>query len=221
MRLNQYLAKHTGLGRRSADQAILDGRVMVNGAVAIIGQVIDPTDAITLDGQEVAVLATTTIALNKPAKTICSRTQQGNVPTIYSLLPPELQHLTYLGRLDKDTTGLLIMTNDGDLIEAVSHPKREIDKKYKLELDKPLSPHDQEKITKGVKLDDGLSRLHLEGGGKTWTATLHEGRNRQIRRTFAALGYHVQKLHRFQVGKLLLPEIAPGNYTTITNGEVL
>jgi len=221
MRLNQFLEKHTVLSRRSAEEAIETDRVLVNGEGAQVGQTISESDTVTLDGNDIVRQHTTTIMLHKPVKIICSKTQQGNVPTVYSLLPDSLQHLSYLGRLDKDTSGLLIMSNDGDLIQRVTHPSHEVDKQYEVQLDRVLEPRDLQTLSRGVELDDGLSKLKLTGRGRDWIATLHEGRNRQIRRSFEALGYQVTRLNRSKVGNLVLGNLKEGEYTEIKPEEVL
>lgn len=221
MRLNQYLAKHTELSRRSADTAIADGRVVVNGKIPDIGQQYNDGDSITLDGNDIVSQNTTTIMLNKPAKTICSKVQQGNVQTVYSLLPPELQHLTYVGRLDKDTSGLLLMSNDGELIQAVTHPSHQVDKVYEAQLPRPLRDQDLRELQAGVMLDDGISKLEVNGKGRNCIIKIHEGRNRQIRRTFEKLGYELDRLHRSKVGKLSLGTLKVGEYTEISRRQVL
>lgn len=221
MRLNQFLAKHTELSRRSADTAIADGRVIVNGKLPEMGQQFSESDVIELDGVPLKQLKTTTIMLYKPVKTICSKIQQGNVVTVYSLLPQELQHLTYVGRLDKDTSGLLIMSNDGDLIQSVTHPSHQVVKQYEAQLPRPLRDQDLRALKAGVKLEDGLSKLEVSGKGREWVIKIHEGRNRQIRRTFEALGYELDRLHRSKVGKLTLGTLRPGDYKEIGRGDVL
>lgn len=221
MRLNQYLAKHTALSRRSADVAIADGRVIVNGKLPEVGQQYHESDIIELDGAPLKQLKTTTIMLNKPIKTICSKTQQGNVQTVYSLLPEELQHLTYVGRLDKDTSGLLIMSNDGDLIQEVTHPSHQVVKQYEAQLPRVLRPQDLQALQAGVQLEDGISKLEVSGKGREWVIKIHEGRNRQIRRTFEKLGYELDRLHRSKVGKLTLGMLKTGEYREIARGDVL
>lgn len=221
MRLNQYLAKHTELSRRSADTAIADGRVIVNGKLPEVGQQFTPDDQITLDGNDVVRQRTISIMVHKPIKTICSKVQQGNVQTVYSLLPPELQHLTYVGRLDKDTSGLLIMSNDGDLIQAVTHPSHKVDKVYEAQLPRPLRDQDLRELQAGVELEDGISKLEVTGKGRNWVIKIHEGRNRQIRRTFEKLGYELDHLHRSKVGKLTLGTLKTGEYIEIGRRQVL
>ena len=221
MRLNQFLAKHTELSRRSADTAIADGRVVVNGKLPEMGQQFKKSDVIELDGKPLKQLKTTTIMLNKPVKTICSKIQQGNVVTVYSLLPDDLQHLTYVGRLDKDTSGLLIMSNDGDLIQSVTHPSHKVVKQYEAQLPRPLRDQDLRALQAGVELEDGISKLDVSGKGREWVIKIHEGRNRQIRRTFEKLGYELDRLHRSKVGKLTLSTLKTGEYREIGRRDVL
>lgn len=217
MRINKFVAQATGVSRRTADGAIQQGRVAVNGHTATPGQDVTPTDTVTLDNQPItATSATTTIMLNKPVGYVVSRDGQGS-KTIYDLLPPELHHLKPIGRLDKDSSGLLLLTNDGQLAQELTHPKYQKTKIYQIELDKPLQPLHRQMISDhGLQLDDGPSKLMLqrlhEGNDKAWQVTMHEGRNRQIRRTFAALGYDVRKLHRTRFGEYILAGLTLGDY---------
>ncbi len=213
MRINKYIATSTGLSRRSADAALEQGRVMVNDAVPSAGQDITDDDTVTLDGSVITpTVKTTTIMLNKPAGYVCSRNGQGN-RTIYDLLPAVLHPLKPVGRLDKDSSGLLLLTNDGQLAYDLTHPSRQKVKVYEVVLDKPLQPLHRQMISDhGVTLDDGPSKFELERieGESNWRITMHEGRNRQIRRTFAALGYEVTALHRTHFGDYALGKLMPG-----------
>jgi 23S rRNA pseudouridine2605 synthase len=217
MRINKFVAAATGMSRRAADTVIADGRVLYNGAVPGAGQAVSEPDTVTLDGQPLQLLQRQTILLNKPRGYITSRDGQG-AQTIYDLLPPELHHLKPVGRLDKDSSGLLLLTNDGDLAEQLTHPSHHKVKLYEARLDKPLAPLHRQMISDiGIQLEDGPSKLALErlqeGSDTAWRITMHEGRNRQIRRTFAALGYSVTKLHRTTFGSHTLPSaMQPGSY---------
>lgn len=209
VRLNKFIAQSTGLSRRAADQAIADGRVTVNGTLPSAGQQITDDDHITLDGSQIdARQPLRTILLNKPVGYIVSRNGQGG-RTIYDLLPAELHHLKPVGRLDKLSSGLLLLTNDGDLAAELTHPRNHKVKLYQVKLSKPLAPLHRQMIQEfGIKLEDGVSRMQLErlgDDGQQWQVTLHEGRNRQIRRTFEALGYNVLRLNRSQLGPYTLP----------------
>lgn len=219
MRLNVYIAQATGLSRRAADTVIMEGRVTVNGSAPQQGQQVSSSDIITLDGSPITAAATTqTIMLNKPVGYVCSREGQGS-KTVYELLPASLHHLKPVGRLDKTSSGLLLLTSDGTLANQLTHPRYQKTKVYEVRLLKPLTLHDKKHIEKGVLLDDGLSHLALEGEGKRWTVSMKEGRNQQIRRTFAAVGYTVDRLHRTHFGPYTLGALKSGSFEEITNGQ--
>lgn len=208
MRINKYVALATGISRRAADTAIEQGRVLVNGGIPQAGQ--DITDEwVTLDGSGITTdVKIQTIMLNKPIGYVCSRDGQGS-KTIYELLPSELHHLKPVGRLDKYSSGLLLLTNDGQLAHELTHPSRQKNKIYEVALNKPLQPlHRQMIQDHGLTLSDGPSKLQLarqqDSDDKRWVVTMHEGRNRQIRRTFSALDYGINKLHRTHFGKYAL-----------------
>ncbi len=216
MRLNQFIASSTGLSRRAADRAILEGRVTLNNLVAQLGQVVSESDIVTLDNRPITpAVKTVTILLNKPVGYVCSRDGQGS-KTVYNLLPAELHQLKPVGRLDKNSSGLMLMTNDGQLAYELTHPKFQKTKVYKIALNKPLMSEDQTLISKGILLQDGLSKLGLESINTSdrinWKITMHEGRNRQIRRTFEALGYSLPKLHRTVFGSYKLGDLPVGRY---------
>jgi len=220
MRINRFIAQASGLSRRAADTAIENGRVLVGGQQPKPGYDVQSTDKVTLDGQPLTASKTTTIMLNKPVGYVCSREGQGS-KTIYALLPPELHHLKPVGRLDKDSSGLLLLTNDGQLAQTLTHPKFEKIKKYKIALNHDLTEADFERITKtGVQLPDGLSKFALDAINtqhKEWKVAMREGRNRQIRRTFEHLGYTVVKLHRTHFGSysLLTARLTLGKFTEL------
>lgn len=215
MRINKYVALATGLSRRAADNAIAEGRVSVNGQSPSVGQHIGDKDRVTLDNRAITTaVKTITIMLNKPVGYVCSRNGQGS-KTVYDLLPPELHQLKPVGRLDKNSSGLLLLTNDGQLANELTHPSRQKTKVYLVTLDKPLQALHQQFISDhGVQLADGPSQFELERitGETTWRITMHEGRNRQIRRTFAALGYEVITLHRTQFGPYQLGGLPSGQF---------
>lgn len=220
-RLNKFLARQLGISRREADVLIENETVMVNHTLATLGTRITPSDSIDVAGTPVArrPAALRYIALNKPIDYVCSRRMQGNAPTIYSLLPPELHMLKPVGRLDKDSSGLLLLTNDGDFAYRMTHPKFAKTKQYRVRLDRDLEPLHQQMISDfGIELDDGRSQLiltRLDDNRREWHITMSEGRNRQIRRTFAALGYTVTRLHRTNFGNYTLNGIQQGKWQTI------
>jgi len=219
MRINKYLAQATGMSRRAADTAIAEKRVKINGKPIVLGQAVEANDKVTLDDKLLTLdTSTQTILLNKPVGYVCSRDGQGS-KTIYDLLPEELHHLKPVGRLDKDSSGLLLMTNDGDLAHKLTHPSFEKTKVYEIKLDKELTSDDFEKIThEGVQLEDGLSKFDLDyinDKNFEWKVNMHEGRNRQIRRTFEALGYKVIHLHRTHFGSLKLGKLQSSKFVLV------
>lgn len=219
MRINRFVARATELSRREADKAIGEGRVSVNGERASAGSSVNASDTVRLDDKVLRLPEEpTSITLNKPAGYVCSRAGQGS-KIIYDLLPAELHRLNPVGRLDKDSSGLLLMTDDGDLANRLTHPRYGKDKVYEVTLDKPLNPQDATRIEQGVDLEDGPSKLDIRGSeGKHLTATMSEGRNRQIRRTFTALGYKVIRLHRVSFGRYELGGLQEGRYNKV-NGK--
>jgi 23S rRNA pseudouridine2605 synthase len=219
MRINKFVAQATGLSRRAADAAIQAGRVQINGQLAQLGDTVATDSAVTLDGQTITPdVKTTTLLLNKPIGYVSSRNGQGS-QTIYDLLPQEFHHLKPVGRLDKDSSGLLLLTDDGELANQLTHPRYAKTKIYQITLDKPLEPLHQQLINDtGIQLDDGRSQLQLakqDEAGKQWQVTMTEGRNRQIRRTFTTLGYTVTKLRRTHFGSYQLEDLKPGKFLQV------
>jgi 23S rRNA pseudouridine2605 synthase len=219
MRLNKFVAQATGMSRRKADELIQSGRILVDGILPTAGEAIS-TQNVTYRGKTL-ILPTehTTIMLNKPVGYICSRNGQGS-RTIYDLLPAEFHSLKPVGRLDKDSSGLLLLTDNGDLAQELTHPSKQKLKQYIMTLNKPLAPLHRQMVSDfGVVLNDGPSKLQLarlkDGDDSTWEVTMHEGRNRQIRRTFASLGYTVKNLHRTHFGPYTLNTLELGRFTQI------
>ena len=245
LRLNKFLAERLGVSRREADELISAGKITVDGQTATLGIRIDKNSKVCYNKKIVPFdTEFSYFAFNKPVGYVCSRRAQGQAPTIYALLPEKFQKLKTVGRLDKDSSGLILLTNDGDFAFQMTHPKFRKTKTYQVELDKPLEPLHQQMISDfGVMLDDGPSQFKVirdtsagdgPGGGPPLSASevgeekvrqdpprgcylvyLTEGRNRQIRRTFAALGYKVTKLHRVSFGKYELNDLKPGKYVII------
>jgi 23S rRNA pseudouridine2605 synthase len=214
MRINKFLAAHTTLSRRGADAAIAEGRVLLNGRMPGPGDAVGADDTVILDNQPITPdVKRQTIMFNKPVGYVCSRDGQGS-NTVYDILPAEYQHLNLVGRLDKNSSGLLLLTNDGDLANELTHPRYGKAKVYEIRLNNPLAPLHQQMISNiGVQLSDGPSQLALEkldAQGLQWRIRMREGRNRQIRRTFDALGYSVKYLHRTTFGEYSLDGLKSG-----------
>ncbi len=220
MRLNKYIALASGLSRRAADAAIADGRVRVNDQLPSVGHLVADDDIVTLDNRAITPAVKATIMLNKPVGYVCSRNGQGSA-TIYDLLPAIYHHLKPIGRLDKASSGLLLLTNDGELAHELTHPSKRKLKIYRVTLDKPLQPLHRQMINDfGIMLEDGVSQLNLErqhdDNHTDWIVRMSEGRNRQIRRTFAAVGYDVVGLHREHFGHYELGSLSTGKYKEIS-----
>jgi 23S rRNA pseudouridine2605 synthase len=218
MRINKYIASATGLSRRAADSLLLQKGITVNGLAPTPGQDITEHDIVMLNGKQLTPNQTVqTIIFNKPVGFVCSRNGQGS-KTIYDLLPKSLHHLKPVGRLDKDSSGLLLLTTDGDLANRLTHPKYEKQKVYVVTLNVPLTTENVKKLQSGIKLEDGPSKLQLHAQDATmkhWRVTMHEGRNRQIRRTFAAVQTTVVTLHRITFGSYELGNLASGTFKKV------
>lgn len=221
LRLNKHLALSLGISRREADNLIDQKKVKINDKIATLGARFTDRDTITVNGRKIAdKVAFEYISMNKPTGYVCSRRQQGENPTIYELLPEKYHQLKTVGRLDCDSSGLILLTNDGDFTYRMTHPSFYKIKIYEAKLDKGLEPLHQQMISDyGITLNDGPSKLQLERMNdtdrKNWIVTMHEGRNRQIRRTFESLGYKVTGLHRTNFGSYALDDIKPGKFKVV------
>lgn len=220
-RLNKRLSMLSGMSRRQADDLIDANRVKVNNKPTRLGQRVTENDIISVDGKNLNnSFEQKIILLNKPTGYTCSRQSQRGDKTIYELLPDELFELKPVGRLDKNSSGALLLTNDGDLAFRLTHPKFHKNKTYHISLNKPLEPLHQQMISDyGINLADGRSKLQLmrlsDDNRLEWEVQMHEGRNRQIRRTFDALGYAVEKLHRIDFDGYSINDIKIGDYKII------
>lgn len=220
LRLNKFLAERLGLSRRQADDAIASGKVTVDGSPAILGARIDKKSNVCYNGKMVPfAVGYIYLGMNKPVGYVCSRKRQGEFPTIYELLPEKYRSLKTVGRLDKDSSGLILLTNDGDFAFRMTHPSFAKNKIYEVELDHALEPlHQQEIADFGIEIGDGVSKLGLEkldDSRKRWRVLMNEGRNRQIRRTFGALGYTVTKLRRTAFGPYQLEDLGEGKFVEV------
>jgi 23S rRNA pseudouridine2605 synthase len=220
-RLNKFLALSLGISRREADDLIDHGDVTIDDTVAVLGARITDATVVKVKGKPLeATPDFRYVMLNKPVGYVCSRRAQGDTPTIYELLPDDMSTLKPVGRLDKDSSGLILLTNDGDFAFQMTHPKFHKTKKYEITLATELAPLHQQMISDhGIELTDGTSKLSLERMSDTdrlsWLVTMHEGRNRQIRRTFTALGYDITQLHRTDFGSYRLDSLSSGETRSI------
>ncbi len=239
MRLNKFLAQAGIASRRAADRLIAAGRVRVNNRIIReMGVQIDPAvDEVTVDGRPVRPLRQdfTYILLNKPRGYITSRKDTQGRPTIYTLLPPQYHRLHPVGRLDFQSEGLVILTDDGDLTLRLTHPTFRHEKEYWVQVQGQVPQVVLHKLRKGVQLHDGLARARVRYLGKippeqrfwiqqdpkhTWLAfILHEGRNRQIRRMCAAVGLRIRRLVRVRVDAIHLGDLKPGQWRLATKKQ--
>jgi pseudouridine synthase len=220
MRINRFVASASGLSRRAADSAVTAGRVRIGERAATLGEHVTEADSITLDGTSLRLPVAETVMLHKPVGYVTSRRQQGVTPTIYALLPEELANLKPVGRLDRDTSGLLLLTNDGELAQQLQHPSSGKVKRYLVWLGRPLSPQELARTRRGIHLVDGLSRMEVQPVSGHYVISLQEGRNRQIRRSFAALGHRVTKLHRTSFGSFELDSLPVGKWRELGPTEI-
>ncbi len=215
MRLNRYIAQYTDLSRRKADALIQAGLVIVNRQVAHPGLNVTNKDTVLVDGKKVVPVQKipSTVLLHKPVGYVCSKDGQGS-PTVYELLPKGMQNLNIAGRLDKDSSGLVVLTDDGQLLQELTHPSNDKEKIYHVKLNKPLADGMIAKLAQGVDIaDNRLSKLMVTPqDNDEYEVSIQEGRNRQIRRSFEAIGYKVKQLHRIQLGGYLLEGLAPKQY---------
>jgi 23S rRNA pseudouridine2605 synthase len=221
VRLNRYLAS-TGVGsRRAADEVIRSGRVTVNGEPAQLGTVVSEADDVRIDGRPVVVQATTVVLLHKPAGVVTTARDPQGRPTVVDLVPAPVR-LFPVGRLDRETTGALLMTNDGELADRLMHPRHGVPKTYVATVATDPPPGVLRRLAAGVDLDDGPTapaQVRLAAPGRV-EITIHEGRNRQVRRMLAAVGHPVRRLHRSRYAGLGLGELRPGEWRALADAEV-
>lgn len=228
LRLNVFLAHQGVCSRRKAMDVIAGGHVSVNGRVVREPSTpVDPIkDRVSVDGKNVAKKAYEYIMLNKPVDYVTTREDRFAQKTVLDLLPSELRHLNPVGRLDKNTEGLLIMTNDGELANQLTHPRYDVDKTYVVQIQKKLSPEDQKKLEVGVMVEGEktapakITELKLLKNGCEFSITIHEGRKRQIRLMLAEVGHYVTFLKRIQQGPLALGTLQTGKFRVLTPAEI-
>ena len=226
MRLDQYLANGTGLSRKDAKRAITGKRVQVNGQLCRSTSAnINTGDSVLLDGEPVTLPGELYLMLHKPAGVI-SATTDSNQPTALDLLPPELaRQLHIAGRLDKDTTGLLLITSDGQWSHRVTSPRRDCPKTYRVQLAEPLTAEARQALEQGIQLNGEDTATQpaqvLACSEQEIELTISEGRYHQVKRMLAAVGNHVTALHRQRIGAIELDTgLAPGQFRELTRSEI-
>ncbi len=228
IRLQKYLAQCGACSRRKAMEWIFQGQVAINGEInREPSTAVDPeTDRVELNGRSLNLKKYEYLLLNKPAGIITSASDPHASRTVFDLLPAHLRHLQAVGRLDKNTEGLLFFTNDGELAHRLMHPKFEIDKRYFVRLKGALKSDDCKKMEKGIMLEGRktspaeIRRVQICGLKTECEIILHEGRKRQIRKMFSQLGYHVVFLKRIQQGSLALGSLPKGKWRPLSQAEI-
>jgi len=222
-RLNKYLAS-CGLGsRRACESLIEEGKVLLNGEVVReLATVVGDEDTVTVDGNSTRPESALVLAMHKPKGYICSRTDLENRKTIFELLGPGLPRLFYVGRLDKDSEGLLILTNDGDLAQQLGHPRHKVPKVYRVGLNDRFDRAHVPKLKKGVYTPHGTGRFEHVRVVNDWLleVTLTQGLKRQIRYMFQNLGYKVMNLKRIRIGSYDLGDLPTGRVKKLNERDL-
>ena len=232
MRINKYISACGVTSRRGADALIAEGKVQVNGVpITDLGHQVDENaDQVTVDGRPLKLpRKNTTILFHKPPGCVCTKEDPQGRRTVYDYLPPGYQHLNYVGRLDLQSRGLLLLTDDGELLYRLTHPSYEIPRTYNVWTTKPLSESAAQKLVDGVDIRDPedpdakediafATDVYLENGFAE--LTLIEGKNREIRRMMRALGYEIRDLKRISYCKIKLGDLPAGEYRELTPDEM-
>jgi 23S rRNA pseudouridine2605 synthase len=222
VRLNAYLARAGIASRRGSDELIKAGRVTVNGKPGELNTYVDPGDSVEVDGEAVAPQQLTYVLLNKPPGTVTTARDPQGRPTVVELVSGVPERIVPVGRLDADTTGALLLTNDGALAHRLAHPRYGVDKVYEVDVEGEPDNEALRRLAEGVELDDGRT---APAEARRLTAsklelTLHEGRKHQVKRMCEAVGHPVRRLHRSAYAGLTLEGLEPGQWRELEPSEV-
>jgi 23S rRNA pseudouridine2605 synthase len=224
MRLNRFLAA-AGFGSRRACEALIkDGKVSINGHfIRDLATIVQPGDDVRVAGKPPPRLARPVyIALHKPKGTLSTRSDERKRSTVFDLVPSHFGRLFHVGRLDKDSEGLILLTNDGALSQRLTHPRHDVEKEYEVLLDKPLEARHSELLVRGFRIEGGRAKAERVKvvGSKLVRVVLRQGIKRQIRLMFFKLGYEVKRLQRTRIGRLELGTLKPGEWRRLDAREV-
>jgi 23S rRNA pseudouridine2605 synthase len=223
VRLNRYLAAAGFGSRRSCEQFILDGLVTVNGHVITnLATLVSPEDDVRVGKKVARAAATAHILLHKPAGFVSTRSDERGRKTVFDLVPDVYGHLFHVGRLDKESEGLLLLTNDGALAQRLTHPSHSVEKEYEVHLDRPFDKAHIEKLTRGFHIEGGrarVERIRVISSSKV-QVVLRQGIKRQIRQMFYMLGYEVERLVRTRIGNLRIGLLRPGEWKALSAKDI-
>ncbi len=226
VRLNKYISNAGVCSRRAADNLILEGRVKVNNSIVKeLGVKVNADDKIQVDNETILHEKKTYLLVNKPRNVICTKSDEKGRKSIMDLLPERFQHLYPVGRLDRNTTGVILMTNDGTLTQNLLHPSKKINKVYKVKVEKRLTQEEMNKMVSGVELEDGKSNFNKlseldEDEFFRYGIEIHSGKNRIIRRMFEAMDNRVLKLDRVMFHTFEKRGIPLGSFREVTTSEL-
>jgi 23S rRNA pseudouridine2605 synthase len=221
MRLNAHLARAGVASRRKADELIKAGRVTVNGARGELNTFVAAGDHVEVDGRPVEKQRLAYLLLHKPAGVVTTARDPRGRPTVVDLVPRE-PRVVPVGRLDADTTGALLLTNDGELAHRLAHPRYQVAKVYVADVEREFSDEALRELAEGIELDDGRTAPAAARrlGPSRIELTLHEGRKHQVKRMCEAVGHPVRRLHRCAYAGLTLGDLQPGHWRELTAAEV-
>ncbi len=223
MRLNQFLARAGFGSRRACEELILEGAVTINGhRLRELATRVDAQDNVLVHGKPVKMPLPLTAILHKPPGYLCTSPDSTNERTIYDLLPANWPRVVYVGRLDKDSEGLLVVTNDGNLAQRLTHPSTKVRKTYIVTLDREFDFALAPKMKKGISIEEGFARMEdvYRVGPRTLKVVLTQGLKRQIREMFFKVGYEVKRLVRISIGNLALDKLAAGQHRVLSQDEI-
>lgn len=226
MRINKFLAAAGVASRRECDKLVTEGKVTVNGKIAELGLEVQETDEVFVEGRKVVIQKNEYYILNKPKGYICSVSDDKGRKTVMDLMPVNVGRIYPVGRLDYDSEGLLILTTDGELAQKLTHPSNEIPKTYLVKIEGTLTEAALNPIRSGIEIDGYMTKkckAHIVETNKSYTKvhiTITEGKNREVRRMFAAIGKEVQLLKRIKVGELTLRGLDRGACRKLSKPEI-
>jgi 23S rRNA pseudouridine2605 synthase len=228
VRIQKYLSRAGVASRREAEKLIVEGRVRVNGEVTrtLGSKVVVGRDRVEVDGKEVEQASLRWVMIHKPPGVVTTRSDPRGRPTVYGLLPDDLSELRYVGRLDQPTEGLLLLTNEGDVIHRLTHPSYEVEREYHAWVKGVPTRESLGRLEGGVELEDGPARatrvrvVRAEGRGTLLALVLQEGRKREVRRLVEAIGHPVSRLMRIRFGPVRLAGLPAGQWRDLTDQEI-